>query len=284
MLRQTDNFHLKYQIKAQCYVNMQRFGSPTYQRMAEYYGPQYDIQYGFNNQGYGVITDNSQGIGEYSYQGFYGSGSLYIQLPHARMFEPSFNCTRGFRLMNETRTYYDSNSVTTTVYTDAYFDPARVSRQILMGEDQLYPGTCEADIICYIAVGQTDATDGTPCVAGYVCDERTNTTTGQVFLCRAGYACAPGTTPDPSLEAPMGQFRMLCPAGYECPDGTTFANGSNPSTQLTMIVLTSSFFSSNKQRTERCVRKATSVRLGLARPNWASSRMTRRIGMCRHNS
>lgn len=62
---------------------------------------------------------------------------LYV----VRRFEPSYNCTKGLRLMNETRVSYDSNNVTTTVYTDYRFDlPKKVSRQILMGEDQLYPG------------------------------------------------------------------------------------------------------------------------------------------------
>lgn len=63
IFRATDDFNMKYQIKAQCYVNTQRFGSPIYQRMAEYYGPQYDIQFGYNHQGYGAVTNNVQGLG-----------------------------------------------------------------------------------------------------------------------------------------------------------------------------------------------------------------------------
>ena len=157
---------------------------------------------------------------------FFGEGSLYIQLPHARRFEPSYNCTKGLRLMNESRTSYDSNNVTTTVYTDSRFDPSGASRQILMGEDELYPGTCEADVICYNAVALNDVSDGTSCTEGYVCDERTNSSTSQVFLCRAGYVCVFGTTPETSLEAPAGQFRMLCPAGFVCKDGTTYSNGN----------------------------------------------------------
>ena len=31
--------------------------------MAEYYGPQYDIQFGYNHQGYGVVTNDAQGLG-----------------------------------------------------------------------------------------------------------------------------------------------------------------------------------------------------------------------------
>jgi len=127
--------------------------------------------------------------------------------------------------MNETRTSYDSNNVTLTVYTDSYQDPSGASRQILMGEDQLYPGTCEADIICYTAVGLNDDAEGTSCLEGYVCDEATSSTTSQKYLCRAGYVCIYGTTPERSLESPTGQFRMLCPEGFECTDGTTFSNG-----------------------------------------------------------
>ena len=59
-----------------------------------------------------------------------------------------------------------------------------------------------------------------------MCDEATNSTTGQVYLCRAGYVCVFGTTPETSLEATAGQFRMMCPPGFVCQDGTTFANGS----------------------------------------------------------
>ncbi len=53
-----------------------------------------------------------------------------------------FPSRQGFRLINETRTSYDSNGVTTTVYTVAGFDPSGTSRPILLGEDQLYPGMC----------------------------------------------------------------------------------------------------------------------------------------------
>ena len=219
--RATDDFHLRYQSKAQCFRNTQRYGSPLYQRISAYYGPQYDIQFGFNHQGYGKINKNT-GI-EY-YDGFFGEGSLSIDLPHARQYEPSFNCTRGFRLMNESSTLYDSNNVTTTVYTDYLHEPLNVARTILLGEDQLYPGTCESDIICYSAVGSSIASQAVSCTEGYVCDEATNSSISLNFKCRAGYVCDSGTTPDPSLEATMGQFRRVCPEGYYCIDGTTLTN------------------------------------------------------------
>ena len=219
--RATDQFHLKYQTTAKCYRNTQRYGSPLYQRMTEYYGPMYDIQNnGSHHQGYSLLKAD----GSAYYSGFFGHGSLFIDLPRARKFEPSYNCTKGFRLMNETRIAYDSNSVTLTVYTDATTDPAKVSRQIFMGEDQLYPGTCEADLICYSAVALDASSEGQYCTEGYICDERTTSTESLLYLCRAGYACDKGSTPDPSLEATMGQFRTLCPAGYQCVDGTSRAD------------------------------------------------------------
>ncbi|KAJ1420578.1 hypothetical protein B484DRAFT_399833, partial [Ochromonadaceae sp. CCMP2298] len=218
--RDTDNFHLKYQSVAKCYVNAQQYGSPTYQRVADFYGPQYDIQYGYNHQGYSLVHDN----GTVYYDGFFGHGSLYIDLPRARQFEPSYNCTKGIRLMNESRTSFDANGVTTTVYSDAIFDPTGSSREIFMGEDQLYPGTCEADLICYSAVALGTQPEGQGCGQGFVCDEQTSSSDSLNFLCAAGYVCDAGTTPDPSLEAPMGQFRKLCPPGYMCTDGTTLGN------------------------------------------------------------
>jgi len=121
--------------------------------------------------------------------------------------------------MNESRTLYNDVGATDTVYTDPSNDPLGISREIARGEDVLYPGTCEADIICYSAVLSTDAAEGSECGEGYVCDERTSSEISMDYLCRAGYVCAFGTTPDATLLAPMGQFRMLCPAGYVCTDG-----------------------------------------------------------------
>lgn len=57
--------------------------------MRDYYGPQYDIQTGKHHQGYGD---------EDSYDGFWGKGSLFIDLPRSRVFDASFNCTPGFQV------------------------------------------------------------------------------------------------------------------------------------------------------------------------------------------
>jgi len=197
--RSTNQNNLKFQTVAQCYYNRQRYGSVVYMRMADFYGPNYDIQFGVNNQGYA----DPEGM----YYGYFGEGSLAISLPTARRFEPSFNCTRGFLLMNESRTYYNDVGNTQTVYTDARFDPTGVQRQIFLGEDVFYTGTCEADTICYGAVLKSDTPQGTYCSEGYVCDQSTSSDTGTNFLCREGYVCDFGTTPDSDINAPMGQFR-----------------------------------------------------------------------------
>lgn len=60
----------------------------VYQQMRHYYGPQYDIQTGVHHQGYGD---------EDNYDGFWGKGSLYIDLPRSRVYDASFNCTPGFQ-------------------------------------------------------------------------------------------------------------------------------------------------------------------------------------------
>ena len=206
---------------AKCYRNRQRFGSPTYQRISEYYGPQFDIQnWGQNSQGYSKIDGSFDTY-------LNGAGSLYIDLPKARRYEPSFNCTKGFKLMNEERVVYDDVGATQTVYTDPTNDPAGISREIPIGEDILYPGSCEADIICYSAVKAIDESEGAPCQEGFVCDEATSSERSIHYECKAGYVCGFGTTPDATLLAPMGQFRKLCPAGYVCNDGTELGQAYN---------------------------------------------------------
>ena len=200
--RASDQESLKYQSHAKCYRNTQRYGSMLYQRMADYYGPQYDIQVGHPHQGYGASV----------YDGFFGKGSLYIDLPHARVFDAAFNCTKGFQLMNET---LHPNS-DFSVYTDPEHDPEGEQRDIALGEDQFYPGTCEADLFC----DSEETVEAEACAEGYVCDESTNSETSIFYTCREGYVCDFGTTPDPDLESKMGQYHQLCPAGYVCMDGT----------------------------------------------------------------
>ena len=224
--RATDQLHLKYQSTAKCYMNNQKYGSSVYQRISNYHGPMYDIQYGHDSNGFSKIFPN----GTYYYSGFFGPGSLAIDLPSARKFEPSFNCTNGFSIMNESTILYNVAGLSTSVYTDANNDIGGQSRLINQGIDQFYPGTCEADLICYqtsdfipssspFIITQL-TTRSESCAEGFLCDEGTDTDTSDNFLCRAGYVCDFGTTPDPSLHAPQGQFAKLCPAGYVCGDGT----------------------------------------------------------------
>jgi hypothetical protein len=49
--RATDQLHLRFQSEAKCYFNPYRFGTGIYQRLADFLGPQYDIQFGRDNQG-----------------------------------------------------------------------------------------------------------------------------------------------------------------------------------------------------------------------------------------
>lgn len=74
----------------------------------------------------------------------------------------------------------------------------------------------QADIICD-ASGSTEAE---ACPEGYVCEEASNSEESVHFPCREGYVCDFGTTPDPDLEAPEGQFTQLCPVGFVCTDAT----------------------------------------------------------------
>lgn len=201
--RATDEDNIKYQSTAKCYKNTQRYGSTVYQRFADYYGPQFDIQMGYGYQGYGNGSN---------YDGFWGTGSQYIDLDQARIFDAAYNCSRGFQLMNESL----SSAKSQIVYTDAENDPTGAQRKIYKGSDYWYRGTCEADIICDL----NSPGKSRPCAEGYVCDELSTQETSIYYRCRQGYVCDFGTTPDPSLEAPAGQFNKLCPLGYYCLDGT----------------------------------------------------------------
>lgn len=53
-----------------------------------------------------------------------------------------------------------------------------------------------------------------------MCEEASNSEESVHFPCREGYVCDFGTTPDPDLEAPEGQFTQLCPVGFVCTDAT----------------------------------------------------------------
>eukprot|EP00750_Incisomonas_marina_P013799 INCI17542.1.p1 GENE.INCI17542.1~~INCI17542.1.p1 ORF type:complete len:3776 (-),score=497.18 INCI17542.1:2420-13582(-) len=167
-------------VDGQCFFNDQPNGTIVYQRLRDYFGSMYHLERGHDHQGYG--TDE--------YQGEFGFGSRYIDLREGSYFAPPFACIPGMRLLNYSR---GGNL-----------------------KDQWYPGTCEADIMCNF-----DArTEMTPCTEGYYCYERTTSLTAVDHICKAGYVCGFGSTPDVTLNAPSGQYKQLCPAGYYCPEGT----------------------------------------------------------------
>lgn len=190
-----------------CYRNTRRYGSTLYMRMKDFYGPSFDRITGTPHQGYGTDAE--------TYFGFYGRGSRSIDLPSYRLYFPALNCTRGYKLMNETL----NPTASEMVYTSPRYDvDGGGNRYIERGEDQWYPGTCEADIIC----DTENQAQAEACSEGYVCDQTTNSTEASYFPCREGYACDFGTTPDRDLQAPQSQFTTLCAAGYVCADGTGF--------------------------------------------------------------
>eukprot|EP01029_Cantina_marsupialis_P009699 TRINITY_DN2249_c0_g1_i2.p1 TRINITY_DN2249_c0_g1~~TRINITY_DN2249_c0_g1_i2.p1 ORF type:complete len:4493 (+),score=1584.60 TRINITY_DN2249_c0_g1_i2:343-13821(+) len=166
-----------YNEDGECYTNEQPDGSVLYQRYKDYYGKHHELRTGELHQGYG----------EEVYAGFYGKGSLRINLESSRVYDPATQCEQGFFLYNDT---------TST--------------------EQWYPGTCEADIICY----STEKAQANPCSEGYVCDHRTTALVSLDEPCPAGYVCDFGSTPDSNLHAPMGQYKKLCTAGYMCREGT----------------------------------------------------------------
>ena len=258
--RQSDQQSIKYQKEAKCYKNSQPDGSLLYQRMADYYGPQFDIQSGYPHQGYGSAALLNQMIAtspppgydfELRYGYFRGRGHGYIDLPTARTFEPLFNCTKGFKLMNSSLVTENTRRI---VYTDSAhdyeggYDVEKCSawdstlncyidsryevhgkgecckinkyqqRAIFFASDQFYEGTCEADRIC--SEGRSAAPQAKPCDDGFVCDEATSLESSLDHPCAAGYICGFATTPDTSLIAPNGQLRRLCNEGHYCEKGT----------------------------------------------------------------
>jgi hypothetical protein len=128
-----------------------------------------------------------QGYGDANYEGYFGRGSLYIDLPVSRLYEPARNCTAGYFTYDRT-----------------------------INQDRWVIGTCEADIIC----NYVDKAQSQPCSEGYVCDEGTTSISQLDNKCLEGYVCDFGTTPDVNLEATQGQLAELCPRGYVCLAGT----------------------------------------------------------------
>jgi len=229
-LRSSNDDNLKYQETAKCYRNQGRFGSILYQRFGDFYGPQYDIQTGITHQQYGKSSDETKYFAQSPPEGyhednnwkyFHGEGFVYIDLPHLRKFDPTYNCTPGIQLMNETYNRREDLKVYTSPINDlnggydieqhpffnetmgcftkeSFEDGETVEcgivssgnqRAIQMGGDFFYPGTCEADKIC-----DTDLdSEAEPCPEGFVCDEMTTTDSKNYYLCREGYYCDFGT-------------------------------------------------------------------------------------------
>ena len=276
-IRITDEISVKYGNKAKCYRNTNPKGSLIFEQMSIFYGPQFDIQSGYPHQGYGSIDPPTQYYNVHKevnnthpFQYFYGEGMSYIPLPRSVKYNTAFNCTPGFSLMNSTL----NRNANKIVYTDSnydfeggldveecssfdddlncFIDPSYrihkvgeccnisryASRAIYFADDQYYPGTCEADIIC--SDSELSLAEAIPCQDGYVCGEQTNSTTSTSTKCPPGYVCQFGTTPDISLEAPRSKYKPLtensmfcshgtglsasesfCPMGYFCPPGTS---------------------------------------------------------------
>jgi hypothetical protein len=256
-LRVTDGISTKYSENAKCYRNLRRYGSIVYERMAQYHGPQYDIQNRHPHQGYGVESilnpmfsiapPDDSFMHDKNY--FYGEGRMYIDLPRSIFFDPTLNCTHGFNLMNSTLVRGDRQIVYTSELYDyeggvdveicSFYDPSLdcfidpeyqahpkgqccsisrwKQRAIFQSSDQYYPGTCEADIIC----SKEDLiTEAISCQDGFVCDENTTAQSSTSMVCPPGYICPFGTTPDKTLFAPRGQLKTPCSPGYYCPAGT----------------------------------------------------------------
>ena len=253
--RSADQDSLKYDGIAKCYRNSQQSGSLVYERMADYHGPQYDIQGGYPHQGYGtaLVVNKVFGVSpsdgfDITLKYFHGEGTIDINVPHNRKYRPSYNCTSGFQLMNETLVMEQKIVVYTNPQNDiegghdvekcpffdsdldCFIDPSfethkegeccfvagSQQRAIFLANDQFYPGTCEADKICTDNV----ISKAKPCGSGFVCDEATSLEMSDKFSCREGYICNFGTTPDTTLENPLGQFSVLCSAGSVCQDKT----------------------------------------------------------------
>lgn len=214
--RSTDDNNLMYAKRGRCYRNLRPLGTILYQRMKDYHGPQIDIQNGRSmdsHQGYGVENLLRHVVGTVSPSSNYDFVLRYhregaVDIPKARRYDPSRNCTPGFFLYNESIALLDRH----IVFTSKEYD-ALGQRQIVGGKDQYYPGTCEADIICV----DGEESQAEPCSDGKVCDENTSEDT---HPCAPGYVCKEGTTPDIGIKAPAGQFSNLCPEAQECDAGT----------------------------------------------------------------
>ncbi len=209
-IRLTSNTTAVYGSDAQCYRNVQYLGSKVYQRMRDYHGLRLFIQNDDVPFGYGGS--------DVPYEGFFGRGSHYIDLPESKHFDTSFNCTPGFQLRTNLEVAPSNASESAVAYTSSTWDAERIQRRVLLGSDEWFPGSCESDIIC--STEDEVYTQADACSEGYVCDEATTGEKRVSSPCHEGYVCDSGTTPDALLDAPEGQFTKLCSAGYACTEGT----------------------------------------------------------------
>lgn len=249
-IRIVDEASTKYNPRARCYRNTQPSGSLIYQRMAMYYGPQYDIQRGYPNQRYSRSIINEQ-------DPMMTMATLNMDHLYSTLYNPSLNCTHGFNLMNSSLV---SNSKEIVFTNEAYdyeggidvqkcseydeihqcfidtsyelHEPGqccniapKIQRAIYLADDQYYPGTCEADIICK----DDNYTMAEPCQDGFVCPEKSTSQSSSEMLCAPGFVCKFGTTPDSFLDTPNGQsqYANLCPHGLYCNNGTGISINNN---------------------------------------------------------
>lgn len=256
-IRITDKISTKYNSSAKCYRNLRPRGSIIYERMATYYGPQYDIQTGYPHQGYGsgselhpmFTTLPFEGVDDVdNIQYFFGKGTMYIDLPRFSVFDPMLNCTKGFSLMNSTLEKNNKQIVYTSSMYDyeggidvlkcsvfdqllnCFIDPTHQLH--LEGECcSIRPWTQRAIYLAEdqyysgtceadIICSDEELTEAAPCQDGFVCADKSTSQSGTSVKCPAGYICPFGTTPDDSLEAPQGHYANICPQGYHCADGT----------------------------------------------------------------
>jgi IPT/TIG domain. len=255
-LRVTDQRSTKYGKGAKCFRNNQVKGSIIYDKFVSYFGPQEGITSGYrqtNNGKNPIFAQEPKFVINQRIE----KGINNIPLHTYPRYDLSSHCRRGFSLMNSTLIKSEKQIVYTnaahdylggidvercTVYdevlnclTDPTFQLHKsgecciikewTSRAIYLAEDQFYPGTCEADLICMNENEQ--GTEAFPCRDGYICDQGTSSQSSNLMQCPAGYICDYGTTPDTALEAPSSKYKYMCVDGKYCPGGTGILSTGN---------------------------------------------------------
>ena len=109
--RSSELSSLKYGNDAKCYRNVKPSGSAIYQKIVNYYGPEFKIQLVIER---GDTKVNMNEVAD----PILLSSVNHITHPSAREFEPSFNCTTRINLFNETLVI-DEHKI---VYTNPMYD------------------------------------------------------------------------------------------------------------------------------------------------------------------